>query len=152
MPSDTLSGRCYCGKTLMHADGPPLTVAYCHCGDCRRWSGAPISAFAAMSPNTVRFTPDLHWKSSVAGVTRANCRDCGSPLAARFDYLPDQIYIPVGLFDHPDTLPPQHHSHFGSRLDWLHLTDDLPKSDASARVTLLSSGLSSGPTRGTDTP
>ncbi|MGH1416500.1 MAG: GFA family protein [Pelagimonas sp.] len=148
MPSDTLSGRCYCGTTSFHADGPPLTVAYCHCGDCRRWSGAPVSAFAAMSPSAVHVTPQMIWKSSFTGVTRANCPECGSPLAARFDYLPDQIYIPVGLFDQPELLLPQHHSHFGSRLDWLHLTDDLPKSEASARGALLSSG----PTHGTDTP
>lgn len=42
-----LTGRCYCGATTVQATLAPLTVAYCHCIDCRRVTGAQVAAFAA---------------------------------------------------------------------------------------------------------
>ena len=42
-----ITGRCYCGKTTIRASRPPQMVAYCHCQDCRRATGAPVAAFAA---------------------------------------------------------------------------------------------------------
>ncbi len=42
------SARCYCGGTRLLFRAPPTTSSYCHCVDCRRWSGAPLAAFATM--------------------------------------------------------------------------------------------------------
>ncbi|MEM9784149.1 MAG: GFA family protein [Pseudomonadota bacterium] len=104
--------------------------------DCRRWTGAPVAAFAAFPAGSVTLTPDPGPFSTVAGVERWFCRSCGSPLAARFDYLPDQIYVPIGVIDQADTILPAMHSHHGARLSWLHIDDDLPRPDASARDAL----------------
>nr|WP_275113661.1 GFA family protein [Roseobacter cerasinus] len=112
-------------------------VSYCHCSDCRRVSGAPVSAFAAFREAVLRFEPTPGPPVSHApGVTRWFCRDCGSPLAATYDYLPGQIYVPLGLIDQSAELPPSLHSHATSRLPWLHLADQLPRAEHSARDTL----------------
>ena len=67
MPSDgtptpsadtAFTGRCYCGAVSLHSDTPPLTVAYCHCSDCRRWAGAPVAAFAAFRAADLSATPN----------------------------------------------------------------------------------------------
>ena len=71
-----------------------------------------------------------------SGVKRWFCRACGSPLGAVFDYLPDQLYVPIGILDQATDLPPALHSHADSALPWLHFTDDLPREAASARDTL----------------
>lgn len=71
--------------------------------------------------------------SHAKGVRRWFCRACGTPLAATYDYLPDQLYIPVGLFDQVNELPPQSHSHTGSRVAWVELDASLPQDTGSAR-------------------
>jgi len=133
-----LTGRCYCGAAELEISAPPLTVAYCHCGDCRRWTGAPVAAFSAFTEEAVHGTPPLGAAFSItAGVERWTCGTCGSPLAARFDYLPGQIYIPLGILDQAADLGPELHCHDSARLPWLHLADNLPRSDSSAREGLI---------------
>ncbi|MEO0829437.1 MAG: GFA family protein, partial [Pseudomonadota bacterium] len=72
------------------------------------------------------------------GVDRWTCNACGSPIAARFNYLPDQIYVPLGVLDEADALRPERHCHAGSALSWLHISDDLPKDVGSGRASLRS--------------
>ena len=96
-----------------------------------------MGAFAAFKEADVTATPALGAPfSSVSGVERWRCAACGSPLAARFDYLPGQLYVPVGLLDDAGAFPPEIHCHAGSRLAWLHLDDDLPQTAGSGRETL----------------
>jgi hypothetical protein len=112
----------------------PNIVAYCHCDDCRRWTGAPLPAFAAFAPGDLRADPDMgrHF-STQPGVDRWVCATCGSPIAARFDYLPDQVYVPLGLLDQARHLPPEIHCHADNQLPWLHLDDTLDRAAASGR-------------------
>ena len=116
---------------------PPQTVAYCHCTDCRRWTGGALSAFAAFDRAALSAMPPLGAPVvHSAGVERWNCRACGSPLAAQFEYLPDQIYVPLGILDQIDDIAPEIHCHAESAPRWLHIADDLPRQIGSARNTL----------------
>jgi hypothetical protein len=133
-PGATVTGRCYCGATTLVASDLPKFVTYCHCSDCKRWTGAPLPAFAGFADGDVEFKPSRGPTVSFApGVDRWFCRACGSPLAARFDYLPGQIYVPLGLLDQINTLPPQAHAHHGARAPWLHVSDDAATDAGSAR-------------------
>lgn len=128
------TGRCYCGKTRLSTKDDPQAVTYCHCSDCRRASGAPVAAFVAFS--AVDVTPQPKSISPSDGVTRWFCPDCGTPMTAIYDYLPDQIYVSLGVLDQADQLEPQGHSHADNQLPWLHIKDDLPRASGSARSTL----------------
>ncbi|MDU8944568.1 GFA family protein [Ovoidimarina sediminis] len=131
---DRVSGRCYCGSVSVSADTAPRTVAYCHCADCRRLTGAPVAAFAAFLKGALRLAPEPAPAQQVTkGVKRCFCPDYGSPLAATFDYLPGQVYVPLGLLDQADDLQPDEHCHDAARLSWLHIADDRPRSQGSAR-------------------
>lgn len=130
-----VSGKCYCGAHSIAA-GAPLSVVYCHCTDCKRWTGAPLPAFAGVSTENVRLPEGLPPRRFGTGVTRWNCEVCGSPLAAAFDYLPGQIFLPLGILDQIDDLAPSHHCHAAAQAPWLHLDDDLPRSKSSGRVAL----------------
>jgi len=130
------TGRCYCGLTTLTVQNPPLTVAYCHCTDCRRITGAPVAAFATYSPGDLDITPDPGSVTATPGVNRWFCRKCGSPLAVRFDYLPGQVYVPIGLLDQADELVPEMHCHTDASLPWLHIDDDLERHSASGRAAL----------------
>jgi len=79
-------------------------------------------------------------KSVNSGVRRWNCEVCGSPMAATFDYIPGQVYVPLGVVDQAEDLSPDIHCHFDSALSWLHLEDGLPREGASARAALRATG------------
>jgi hypothetical protein len=135
--SNTITGRCYCGATTIRATQAPQAVAYCHCIDCRRVTGAPVAAFAAFDEAAVTFTPDQGRKVAASpGVTRTFCAVCGSLLTGRYDYLPGQVYIAVGIFDQANDLAPQLHAHETQRLTWLHIDDELERFAKSARSQL----------------
>lgn len=131
-----LTGRCYCGASRLEAAGAPLAVAYCHCTDCRRWTGAPVGAFAAFPDHALTIAPDPGPVSVADGVERWFCRACGSPLAARFAYLPGQVYVPLGVLEDAEAYPPGLHAHADSALPWLRLDDGLPRCHGSARAAL----------------
>lgn len=135
-----LTGRCYCGSVRLQADAPPEAVCYCHCEDCRRVTGAPVAAFACFPADAVKVEPDPGRRSAVPGVHRRFCTDCGSPLTAEFEYLPGQVYVPVGVMDDASALAPELHAHADRCLSWLHIADDLPRSNGSARTELSSAG------------
>ena len=136
MSAAPITGRCYCGATTIHAAQAPQTVAYCHCGDCRRVTGAPVAAFAAFAEGDVTVAPAGATVRANPGVARTFCPACGSPLTGRYDYLPGQVFVSLGLLDQAADLAPQLHAHAGTALPWLHLADDLPRVDASSRDTL----------------
>ncbi len=128
------TGRCYCGATTVRTTQAPQTIAYCHCIDCRRWTSAPVAAFAAFDEKVVTFAPNegRHITAN-PGVTRTFCATCGSPLTGRYDYLPGQVYIGVSIFDQSSDLEPKIHTHESERLSWLHIDDDLERISSSGR-------------------
>jgi hypothetical protein len=137
MTAMTITARCYCGHVQMRSELAPVTVAFCHCIDCKRWTGSPAPAFAAFDVGAVKATPDLGAPVVTnAGVERWNCPKCGSPLGATFDYLPDQFYVPLGLIDQADALPAAIHCHSAQQLPWLHIHDNADRAARSARDTL----------------
>ncbi len=94
-----------------------------------------MPAFLAVKTGSLFGLPGAP-KQINAGVNRWNCKKCGSPVAATFDYLPDQIYVPLGIVDQAADIHPEVHCHFDNALSWLHLDDGLPREGASARAIL----------------
>lgn len=132
-----LTGRCYCGATTFSTAQEPQTIAYCHCDSCRRATGGPVAAFAALDENAVTFTPNEGREIAInAGVTRTFCSACGSSLTARYDYLPGQVYISIGVIDQANDLEPKIHCHDSERLSWLHISDDIERVASTARSKL----------------
>lgn len=133
-PAIVLTGRCYCGVTTFCTTQEPQTVVYCHCDSCRRATGAPVAAFAALDEKAVTFTPNEGRKVAInPGVKRTFCAECGSSLTGRYDYLPGQVYISLGVIDQAEELVPKIHSHDSERYSWLHIDDGLERVATSAR-------------------
>lgn len=84
----------------------------------------------------------MKWAGAIAGtrqgcgVVRTFCAVCGSPLAGRYEYLPGQIYIAVGVIDQANDLAPLLHAHEAQRLTWLHIDDDLERFATTSRSRL----------------
>ncbi len=85
-------------------------MIYCHCRDCRRSSGAPVSLFVRYRTEQVETkwgAPKVY--SSSPGVSRSFCGDCGAPLSYEDERLPGEIYVPVWVFDEPEEFEPEMH-------------------------------------------
>lgn len=132
-----LTGQCYCGLIRFSSTQQPLTVVYCHCDSCRRATGSPVAAFTGLDETAVTFTPNVGRSISInPGVTRTFCSSCGSSLIGRYDYIPGQVYISMGVIDQANDLVPTLHCHESERLSWLKINDNLERSNASVRTKL----------------
>ena len=122
--AERFEGGCLCGAVRLVATGQPKGVYWCHCQSCRRHTGAPVSVFVAFEHSAYQVTEGEITKfDSTPGRTRRGfCARCGSTLTCETVGLATEIHFHVGLFDHPERLPPtSRHVFAEERLPWLHL-------------------------------
>ncbi len=126
----TINGHCYCGGVTFSASQSPSQVDLCHCDSCRRATGTVAAAWACFNAADISWTGDEPRSfEKNAGTQRLSCATCGSPVAYRTDKLPGEIWLALGLFDQPEAFPPARHVMYREKLSWLHLQEDLPKTD-----------------------
>jgi len=79
--AETHSGSCYCGAVEIEMSGPPLDMGYCHCANCRKYSGAPLTAFSLWKADDVKVRKGSellgHFPSSEIS-DRRYCTTCGA--------------------------------------------------------------------------
>lgn len=124
----TLEGGCLCGAIRYRVAGQPLDVNYCHCGQCRRHSGAPVAAFATYPLARVQWLgrePRL-FESSAIG-RRGFCPECGTSLTWVGVATPNEVDIGVGTFDDASSFRPKDHIWTDSAIAWLQIDDHLPR-------------------------
>ncbi|MEL6421001.1 MAG: GFA family protein [Pseudomonadota bacterium] len=136
--SEAHHGRCYCGAVSVRASGPPVSVSYCHCVSCRRATGAPVTALAGFPTDRVQLSgAPASAAGTPEGVKRTFCGVCGTAISFEGDYVPNQTFLHVGLFDTADDgLAPQWHSHDDERISWVSIVDDCIRYRASSRDAL----------------
>jgi len=126
--NETLEGGCLCGAIRYRVVGQPSAVNYCHCGQCRRHSGAPVAAFATFPVARVNWTkgqPRLFQSSKIG--RRGFCPDCGTSLTWVGVSTPTEVDIGVGTFDDASSFTPRDHIWTESALPWFHVADQLPR-------------------------
>jgi hypothetical protein len=104
------TGGCLCGAVRWRARAEPVRVVNCHCGICRRSSGAafmtfvhfPASAFAWIGAEPSRYR-------SSAEAERGFCAVCGSTLSMHEAVLADRVQVSLGSLDRPDLVRPDDH-------------------------------------------
>ena len=119
------TGGCLCGSVRYRASEAPHWASYCHCGMCRKVSGAPYMAFVEFPEGTLKWTDGLakDYESS-SGVIRRFCERCGSSLTFEADGL---VFISLGSLDYPEQVTVQYHCYTQSRLSGIRLADGLPE-------------------------
>lgn len=119
-------GGCFCGAVELEVTGPPIVQAYCHCGDCRAWSGTPVTSATLWPADAVQVTKgeDHILSYSRTGETiRKSCKTCGGALAAAIPAagLVDVFGGVLKGFHHEATA----HVYYAQRV--LDIRDGLPK-------------------------
>lgn len=128
MGDKILRGGCLCGAIRYEVTrGGAEVVDYCHCSQCRKASGAPVTAWLQVPPPCFRLVAGAPtgFAASPAAM-RWFCGACGAPL-----YMTDaeekSVGVTLGTLDNPEAVSPSVHGWYGARVEWLALADDLPR-------------------------
>lgn len=127
-----IRGRCLCGAVEYAAPDDLRYAGYCHCTDCRQFSGSAFSAYGGLPKADFRV---LKGQDSIAHYRKSEntvlgfCRICGSSLYAD---KPNKgmIHIRLGTLEQAPSLRPQTHSYVGSKAAWFEIRDELPQFQA----------------------
>ena len=127
----SIQGECLCGAVQYEILNDVLYAGFCHCSECRRFSGSAFSAFAGVTSESLHITNGLaqikYYKKSEDSQL-AFCSECGSSL---FSFKPKtgMYHIRMGTLNDAPSLYPQAHVYVGSKAKWDSMNDDLPKFD-----------------------
>ena len=132
MSEQNHEGGCLCGAVRYRLRGEPMLVEYCHCGMCRRVSGAPVLAGADVAAERLEWLrgEPKRYESS-PGILRGFCATCGSTLSYQRGVNPPKVTIALGSLDHPEVHAPTYHIFTADALPWLRIMDDLPRYEES---------------------
>ena len=124
-----LTGGCECGAVRFIVSGARDTVTFCHCSQCRRFSGHHWAATNAPFDQLV-FSEDsgLRWYRSSSWAKRGFCSLCGSALFYRMNDE-DGIGIAAGCLDTPTGLRPGKHIFVADKGDYYEASADAPHID-----------------------
>ncbi len=126
-PSE-ITGGCFCGAIRYRVSTWSRDVSHCHCGICRRTTGAPFITWATFPADAFVFTAGTPAEfCATSRASRQLCPTCGTALTFRETARPHSIDATVGSMDCPDLVIPAAHIWTSSQLAWLHLADDLPR-------------------------
>ena len=119
------SGGCLCGSIRYRSGSAPQWASYCHCGMCRKVTGAPFAGFVEFPESAVEWTGDEPGRHrSSEGVVRRFCGACGSSLTFEADGV---LFVSLGSLDAPGQITFDCHTYTTSRLPGMELSDGLPQ-------------------------
>ena len=117
-----MDGGCLCGSVRYRIGEAPKVVANCHCGMCRRQSGAAFLTFICVDESQFKIVSgSVESYRSSQEATRGFCRRCGSPLTFIFDASADEIWITAGSLDSPGEFSPVEDWFVDDKLPWSRL-------------------------------
>jgi adenylate cyclase len=127
---ELICGGCLCGAVRFEISQPPISTGYCHCKFCRKFTGSAMSTWTAFAASGVHFTskePKYFASSPIA--ERGFCPDCGSSLTYQLIRPRPTAYLVIftGSLDKPEDYAPAAHSGLESKVPWLEIVDDLPR-------------------------
>jgi hypothetical protein len=104
------TARCQCGSFRVIATGEPNAVGICHCTECQRRSGVPLTYNAYFPKVQVRLEGEhkVYARAAAEGRKVYNhfCPTCGATVCWTADRLVDTYGIAVGAFNDPTFPPP----------------------------------------------
>src|ERR1700761_3094628 len=126
-----LRGECYCRAVTYSVLDLFEYALYCHCGECRRRTGAASKPFGGARAEYLRIlSGDENISRFGEGMGHhASCSKCGSLL---YSLVRDGAYVHVslGTLIDPPSISPQAHIFVGSKASWDVICDGLPQFEA----------------------
>ncbi len=123
-----VTGGCLCGAVRYKISADPEYAGYCHCRQCRKQSGAPVTVAVLFPLEAVEWTdgePAVYRSSSKA--IRRFCANCGSSLTWE---TPSSFTVFIGTLDRPEEIRLHSHVYTETQLPWLEIKDELRRHPA----------------------
>ncbi len=116
-------GSCFCGTVTVTAPSPLRRPSNCHCGECRRLSGAAFTTWiTAPREQVVVGNPEgLSSFRPTVNLQRSFCKTCGSHVMTADARLPGVYGFPAGLFEGQAIEPPDKDYFVDDKAGWYHL-------------------------------
>ena len=99
------TASCQCGAFRVTVAGEPDVVNVCHCRECQRRSGVPLTCNAYFRRSEVRLEGDhrIYARDGQDGRKLRNrfCPVCGATVCWTADLRPDHYGVAVGAFNEP---------------------------------------------------
>ena len=126
---EKITGGCMCGSIRYEATGEPVNVAYCHCTDCRGFTGAPVVVWAAFKTENVCFLKgERRLYESSPGRNWGFCNQCGTSLTWEGESFGNIITeFHISTLDNPEKFVPDRHWYDSERIPWFDVADKLPR-------------------------
>ncbi|BBB69939.1 aldehyde-activating protein [Undibacterium sp. YM2] len=123
----TISGQCSCGKIAYHYPAPALQIVACHCGLCRRMTGAALSSYVVVKEAELVFTQGQELLKSYTVTSRTQrhfCTDCGTPLYnSNQETYAGLSMLYLGTVNQHESLSPRMDIYCENKLPWLSTAD-----------------------------
>ncbi len=130
-----LQGRCLCSSVVFYVKDAFLYAGYCHCSECRKFSGAACSPNAGIEAEFLRIEQgEAFIKEYVKtpASTMCFCGNCGSSLFVKKPQW-GRVHVRLGsLIDEP-SMHPSSHYHVASKARWEVINDELPRYEAAPK-------------------
>lgn len=122
-----LKGQCHCGAIRYEMPAEVQHHTLCHCGDCRRATGAPLVSWGLAASDSVKIEGQPKVYASSEHGRRHFCGGCGTSLFYTNDAIfPGMIDIQTGTLDDASTLPLQAQIQIAERIGWMADAHELP--------------------------
>jgi len=124
-----INGGCLCGSVKYVIPDDLLYAGYCHCSECRRWTGSPFSTSGGIKASEFTLVKGGTCLSSFKkgkSSTAYFCKNCSSIV---YGEVPEHnmIFVMLGTLEESPSLKLQWHIYTDSKMDWYQINDDLPQ-------------------------
>jgi hypothetical protein len=94
-----LLARCHCGATSILGEASAQGALHCHCGLCRRLSGAAFTTWVSLpdAGSRIEGGARLRRYAATPNVERHFCAHCGTHLFTRDRRYPGVLGVPAGV-------------------------------------------------------
>jgi hypothetical protein len=131
-----LRGSCLCGKVSYEIRGAPIGMYHCHCGVCRKASGASLATNLIVSAQDFVIASgrdDLSAFESSPRKQRWFCSGCGSPIYSQDERTRGIVSVRCGTLDSDPGIRPSVHAFAASRAPWVEICDGVPQAPEAIR-------------------
>lgn len=126
-----LTGSCLCGKINIQVPDKFDFVGYCHCSECRKWSGSAFATGGLVDSQDFEITSGesfvSHYRKSEE-TELGFCSGCGASIFSK-KLKRGKYIVRLGILDDPPTQRPNVHIFVESKAPWFEITDQLDRFD-----------------------
>ena len=126
-----LAGGCLCG-TVGYAVADAFGYAMnCHCGQCRRATGAAFKPFAGIEREHLRVTQGADALLIFGDPDQAHDVHCGRCGSLLWSVVRENawVHVTLGTLIDAPSIRPQMHIFVKDKAPWFEIADDLPRYD-----------------------